>query len=414
MPDPEIYAEFDGGSGDNEVSTTGAFTRLLRSLSRDPHIGQHVVPIIPDEGRTFGMDALFKELKIYSSRGQLYEPVDHHLLLSYKESKQGQILEEGITEAGATASWIAAATSHATRGVPMVPFYAFYSMFGFQRVGDLLWAAGDAGARGFLLGATAGRTTLLGEGLQHQDGQSLLLASTVPVCQAYDPAFAYEMAAIISAGLRRMYERNEDVYYYLTLYNEAYRQPPKPEGVDDGILAGMYRFAQARDDAQPAAAIIFSGSAHTAARAAAAELEEHFGLHVDLYSATSYKRLREEALEAERWSRLHPLEARRVPYVTRLLADVGGPVIAVTDYMKAVPDSIGRWVPGTFIPLGTDGYGRSDTREALRRFFEIDTGHVVTAVLSGLATEGKVDPGVVEEAIKRYDIDPDLPDPLTR
>jgi pyruvate dehydrogenase E1 component len=414
MPDDEVFAEFDAGSGTNEVSTTGAFTRLLRSLARDETVGKRVVPIIPDEGRTFGMDALFKELQIYSSKGQLYEPVDHHLILSYKEGRDGQILEEGITEAGATASWIAAATSYATRGVPMLPFYAFYSMFGFQRVGDLLWSAGDSRARGFLLGATAGRTTLLGEGLQHQDGHSLVLASTVPVCQAYDPAFAYEMATVIKDGLHRMYADNEDIYYYLTLYNENYAQPPKPEGSGEGILRGMYRWGDSPPDMAHRAAIVFSGSAQGAARAAQQELAEHFGVGAELYSATSYKRLREDALEAERWNRLHPEADRRVPYVTEQLRDVGGPIVAVTDYMKALPDMVGRWIPAPFVPLGTDGYGRSDTREALRRFFEIDTGHIVTAVLSALAAEGRVEPGVVGQALGRYDIDPNLPDPLYR
>ncbi len=413
LPDDKAFAEFDAGSGDNPVSTTGAFTRLLRSLARDESFGRHVVPIIPDEGRTFGMDALFKELQIYASKGQLYEPVDHHLILSYKESKEGQILEEGITEAGATASWIAAATSYAHRGVPMVPFYAFYSMFGFQRVGDLLWSAGDSRARGFLIGATAGRTTLLGEGLQHQDGHSLVLASTVPVCQAYDPAFAYEMATIVKDGLRRMYGENEDIYYYLTAYNENYPQPPKPEGADNGILAGLYRFAGAYSDGHPAA-IVFSGSAQGAARQAQVELAEHYGVAAELFSATSYKRLREDALEVERWNRLHPDRGKRTPYVTDTLQDVGGPIIAVSDYMKALPDMVGRWIPGTFIPLGTDGYGRSDTREALRRFFEIDTGHVVAAVLAGLVEDGKLGPEVVKDALDRYGIDPDLEDPLKR
>jgi pyruvate dehydrogenase E1 component len=391
-----------------------AFTRLLRGLTRDPQFGERVVPIIPDEGRTFGWDALFKELKIYASGGQLYEPVDAKLLLSYKEAKDGQILEEGITEAGALAGWIAAATSYSTRGVPMVPFYIFYSMFGFQRVGDLIWSAADARARGFLLGATAGRTTLLGEGLQHQDGHSHVLASTVPVCQAYDPAFAYEMGVIIEDGLQRMFNNEEDIFYYLTVYNENYLQPQKPEGVDQGICEGLYRFAEAPSGTSLRATILFSGSAHTAARQAQSELAEHYGVGAELWSVTSYKRLREEALETERWSRLHPTEEPRGPLVTRSLAMSHGPAVAVTDYMKAVPDQIARWVPQPFLPLGTDGFGRSDTREALRRFFEIDTGHVVVAVLSGLTTEGRIDASVVEKAISRYDIDPELADPRVR
>jgi pyruvate dehydrogenase E1 component len=414
MPDDGVFAEFDAGSGKTEASTTGVFTRLLRGLARDEGMGDRVVPIIPDEGRTFGMDALFKELRIYSSSGQLYEPVDHHLLLSYEESTDGQILEQGITEAGSTASWIAAATSYSTRGVPMLPFYAYYSMFGFQRVGDLLWAAGDAGARGFLLGGTAGRTTLAGEGLQHQDGHSLVLASTVPVCEAYDPAFAYEMAAIIRDGIHRMYGRDEDVYYYLTMYNEPYVQPPKPPGVDDGILSGIYPWAEAPDGVPHRATIVFSGPSHISARDAQAELAELYDVGVDLYSATSYKRLREEALEVERWNRLHPDQEPRVPYVTRALAGDVTPVIAVTDYMKVVPDQVARWVGRPFHPLGTDGYGRSDTRKALRRFFEVDTGHVVVATLAAIAADGTIETSRIEDAIARYEIDPDLPDPRLR
>jgi pyruvate dehydrogenase E1 component len=313
------------------------------------------------------------------------------------------------------ASWIAAATSHATRGVPMAPFFTFYSMFGFQRVGDLAWLAGDARARGFLLGATAGRTTLLGEGLQHQDGHSLLLASTVPVVRAYDPAFAYETAVIVEHGLQVMYgPKPEDVFYYLTLYNENYPMPPKPGGVDQGVLAGLYRWAPAPEGAVPGGAILFSGPAHRAARQAQADLAAHYEVGVELWSATSYKALREEALEVERWNRLHPGQPPRVPFVTRSLAGVGGPVVAVTDFMKMVPDQVGRWVPGTFVPLGTDGYGRSDTREALRRFFEVDAGHVVAAVLGGLAAEGRVPPAAVADAITRYGIDPEAADPRTR
>ena len=414
MPNPEVFAEFDAGSGKVEVSTTGAFTRLLRSLARDPEMGPRVVPIIPDEGRTFGWDALFKELKIYASKGQLYEPVDHDMILSYKEAKDGQILEEGITEAGATASWIAAATSYATRGVPVVPFYSFYSMFGFQRVGDLLWAAGDAGARGFLLGGTAGRTTLLGEGLQHQDGHSHVLASTYPVCQAYDPAFAYEMAAVIDDGLYRMYSEGEDIYYYLTLYNENYVQPPKPEGVEAGIRAGLYRWAEPPEGTSKRASILFSGPAHAAARLAQTELAEHYGVGASLLSATSYKRLREDALSLERWNRLHPDQEQRISHVAQILAEEEGPVVAVTDYMKMVPDQIARWVPRRYVSLGTDGYGRSDTREALRRFFEVDAGHVVAAVLAGLARDGAIETELVDDALERYDIDPDIADPRLR
>ncbi|MFO7700131.1 MAG: pyruvate dehydrogenase (acetyl-transferring), homodimeric type [Acidimicrobiia bacterium] len=413
LPAHTPFAEFDAGSGTNEVSTTGAFTRLLRSLMRDPDVGERVVPIIPDEGRTFGMDALFKEAGIYASQGQLYEPVDHNLILSYRESTDGQILEQGITEAGSTASWIAAATSYATRGVPMVPFYAFYSMFGFQRVGDALWGASDSRARGFLLGATAGRTTLHGEGLQHQDGHSHVLASVVPACEAYDPAFAYEMSTIIEHGLHRMYGRNEDVYYYLTLYNEPYVQPPKPDGIDEGIVEGMYRFADA-PDSDIRATILFSGPAHAAARTAQEELAEHFGVGAELWSVTSYKRLREEALEADRWNRLHPADERRTPIVTQRLASSAGPIVSVTDYMRTVPDQVAQYAPRTFRSLGTDGYGRSDTRQALRGFFEVDTGNVVVAVLAALAEDGAVDSSTVQAAIDRYGIDTETLPPWKR
>ncbi|MCB0992839.1 MAG: pyruvate dehydrogenase (acetyl-transferring), homodimeric type, partial [Acidimicrobiales bacterium] len=321
-------------------------------------------------------------------------------------------LEEGITEAGSMASFTAAATSYATRGVPMVPFYIFYSMFGFQRVGDLIWAAADSRARGFLIGATAGRTTLHGEGLQHQDGHSLLLASTVPPCQAYDPAFAYELGAIVKDGLRRMYEANEDVFYYVTAYNENYLQPPAPEGLDvDGLLRGMYRFAAAPDGREAEATIVFSGSSHSAAREAGEILLERYGIAVDLYSATSYKALREDAISAERHNRLHPHAEPRTPYVTQLLSSGSGPVVAVSDFMRSVPEQVSRWSPRDWTTLGTDGFGRSDTREALRRHFEIDTPHVVVAVLDRLAATGRVDKGTVAQAIEEYGLDPDLADP---
>ena len=414
MPSHDAFVEFDEGSGTNAVSTTGAFTRLLRGLSRDEQFGERVVPIIPDEGRTFGMDALFTELGIYSSEGQRYEPVDHDMILSYKESTDGQLLEQGITEAGSTASWIAAATSYATRGVPMVPFYTFYSMFGFQRVGDLIWGASDSRARGFLLGATAGRTTMLGEGLQHQDGHSHILASVVPVCQAYDPAFAYELATIIEDGLHRMYVNEEDIFYYLTLYNENYVQPPKPSGADAGIINGLYQWAEAPDGMEHGATVLFSGPSHAAAREAQTDLAQHYGIGAELWSATSYKKLREEALSQERWNRLHPHDSPRVPMVTRLLGNAPGVVVAVTDYMRLVPDQIARWVPQSFTSLGTDGYGRSDTRKALRGFFETNVAHVVVATLSALAHEGRIDPNLVTDAIARYDIDPDVGDPWTR
>ncbi|MGI9646096.1 MAG: pyruvate dehydrogenase (acetyl-transferring), homodimeric type, partial [Ilumatobacteraceae bacterium] len=421
LPGDEPFAELRAGSGGQEVSTTMGFTRLLRNLCRDDNIGPRVVPIIPDEARTFGMDALFREFNIYAAQGQKYEPVDHDLLLSYSESTGGQILEEGITEAGSMASFIAAGTAYATRGVPMVPFYTFYSMFGFQRTGDLIWQAADIRARGFMMGATAGRTTLMGEGLQHQDGHSLVLASTVPAVQAYDPAFAYEMGTIIEAGLKRMYgggpPEETDVFYYITLYNENYDMPAMPDtpGLAEQIVEGIYKFADAPEGGGHRATILFSGSAHTAARQAAAELAEHYGVQAELWSATSYKALREEAMAAERWNRLHPSQEARVPRVAQVLGESQGPITAVSDFMASVPEQIERFLPGRhFAALGTDGMGRSDTREALRRFFEIDTGNVVVAVLTGLLAEGKVDTATVESAIARYDIDPDAVDPLYR
>jgi pyruvate dehydrogenase E1 component len=412
LPDDKAFEEVLAGSGKQTASTTTAFTRLLRNLMRDSAFGPRVVPIIPDEARTFGMDALFKEFGIYASQGQMYEPVDHDLLLSYKESQSGQILEEGITEAGSLASFVAAGTSYATHGVPMAPFFTFYSMFGFQRTGDLIWQATDARTRGFLLGATAGRTTLLGEGLQHQDGHSLILASVNPAIEAYDPAFAYEVATIVRHGLHRLWGDEEDVLYYLTLYNENQVMPPIPEGASDGVIEGLYRWAPAPEGTTPAGAVLFSGTANLAAREAQSELAEHYGVGVELHSATSYKRLREEALTVERWNRLHPDSAPRTPRVTELLAGEG-PIVAVTDFMKAVPDQIARWVPEgrRFVPLGTDGFGRSDTREALRRHFETDAAHVVVATLAALAADGEVKPEVVTDAIARYGIDPDAGDP---
>jgi pyruvate dehydrogenase E1 component len=411
MPEDKPFDEVLAGSGKQEVSTTMAFTRLLRNLCRDPNVGRRVVPIIPDEARTFGMDALFKEFKIYAALGQVYEPVDAQLLLSYSESKDGQVLEEGITEAGSMSSFIAAATSYAHRGVPMLPFFTFYSMFGFQRVGDLIWSAADSRARGFLLGATAGRTTLLGEGLQHQDGHSQVLASTVPTVEAWDPAFAYEMATIVRHGIREMLVDERDVVYYLTLYNENYLMPPLPEGVEEGIIGGLYRWADAPEGPTHRATILFSGTAQGAVRAAQAELAERWDVGAELWSATSYKRLREEALSVERWNRLHPTEAPRIPRVTDLLGPDGGPVVAVTDFMKAVPDQVARWVRQPFVPLGTDGFGRSDTRERLREFFEVDMPQVVVATLWGLAQQGEVKAETVAEAISHYGIDVDRPDP---
>ena len=416
LPSNDVFTEFASGSGEQAVSTTMAFTRLLRNLAREESFGPRVVPIIPDEARTFGMDALFREQKIYASQGQKYEPVDHDLLLSYAESAQGQILEEGITEAGAMSSWIAAATSYATRGVPMVPFYTFYSMFGFQRVGDLIWQAADARARGFLMGATAGRTTLMGEGLQHQDGHSLLLASTIPACQAYDPAFAYEVAALIRHGLTRMYGDNPaDIFYYITLYNENILMPPQPKHVADAdIVNGLYRWSDAPTE-QVHASILFSGTAFKAASEASAILRDKYNINTDLWSATSYKSLRDDAMEAERWNRLHPTEAPRESLVQSILGSASTPLVAVTDFMRIVSEQIAPYVaPRRFIALGTDGMGRSDTREALRHFFETDAGHVVVAVLTSLIGTHQVTQELVQQAIKDFNIDPDALHSLSR
>jgi len=350
-------------------------------------------------------------MKIYASQGQKYEPVDHDMLLKYAEASDGQILEEGITEAGSLASFIAAGTSYATRGVPMVPFYTFYSMFGFQRVGDLIWQAADARARGFLLGATAGRTTLHGEGLQHQDGHSLILAGTVPACRAYDPAFAYEVATIVREGTHEMYgETQSDVFFYLTLYNENYLMPamPKSATITQEIMQGLYLWKPA-PNAKHRATILFSGSTHTAASVAADELLEKYGVGCELWSATSYKTLREEAMDAERWSRLHPEQNPRQPLVTRLLNDGDGPIVAVSDFMRIVPEQVARFVPKRrFTPLGTDGMGRSDTRAALRRHFEIDAPHIVVTVLHNLAQSGAIKSDVVTEAIKRHGLNPEV------
>ncbi|HEY6867837.1 MAG TPA: pyruvate dehydrogenase (acetyl-transferring), homodimeric type, partial [Candidatus Eisenbacteria bacterium] len=411
-PGDKVFAEFAAGTrADQAVSTTMALAKLLRNLVRDPAWGKHVVPIIPDEARTFGMEVLFREIGIYAPFGQKYEPVDSKLVLSYTEKKEGQLLEEGITEAGSMASFTAAGPSYAAHAQPMIPFYVFYSMFGFQRTGDLIWAFGDARGRGFMLGATAGRTTLNGEGLQHEDGHSHVLASTVPNVIAYDPAFAYEVATIVRDGLERMYVKGEDVFYYLTLYNEDYPMPAMPSGSEEGILRGLYLFRSAVQQAKHRAQLLGSGSILRQALRAQEILAERYDVAADVWSATSYQQLRNEALAAERWNRLHPGEKPRVPYVTRQLESAAGPVIAVTDYLKAVPDMIARWVGRPFTPLGTDGFGRSDTRAALRRHFEIDAEHIVAATLASLARQDEIPPAVVKRAIQELGLDPDAPEP---
>ena len=412
-PSEHAFADLLVGTGEKvQASTTTAFARLIRKLLSDGELGRRIVPIIPDEARTFGLDALFRDIKIYSPLGQQYEPVDAGLLLSYREAREGRILEEGITEAGSMASCTAVGTSYATWGQPMIPFFIFYSMFGPQRVGDLIWSFGDQRGRGFLLGATAGRTTLTGEGLQHADGQSHVLASSYPNCRAYDPAFAYEMAVIVRDGITRMYgDEPEDCFYYLTLYNENYTMPPMPEGVEEGIVRGLYKYCSAPGERTHRAQLLGSGPLLRGALDAQQMLFEDHDVAADVWSATSYKLLREEALSVGRWNRLHPTEGGRTPYVTELLRGTEGPIVAVTDYMKAVPDQIARYVPQPFVVLGTDGYGFSDTREALRRHFEVDAPHMVVATLSALAMQGDVKGEVVAEAIRRYGIDTEAIDP---
>ena len=403
LPKSKLYEEFYEGST-TQVSTTMAFVRLLRNLMKDKNIGDRIVPIIPDEARTFGMDALFTEFKIYNSEGQQYTPVDQELLLSYKEAIDGQILEEGISEAGAMSSFTAAGMSYSVHREPLIPFYTFYSMFGFQRVGDLIWCAADARARGFLLGATAGRTTLNGEGLQHQDGHSLLLASTVPSCLAYDPAFAYETAVIVEEGLRQMYELNNDRIYYITLYNENYEMPPMPKDSKKGILKGLYLFKPVSSKTQAKARLFGSGSIMKQVIQAAEVLEKDFKIPVEIWSVPSYVGLRREALECEDWNRLNPKEDSRIPYVVNALGGSEIPTIAASDFMKAVPEMIARWVDNYTI-LGTDGFGMSDTRENLRRHFQIDTENIVIATLSSLSRKGEVDPELVEKTIVKYKLD---------
>jgi pyruvate dehydrogenase E1 component len=395
------------GSNGLEVSTTMTFVRMLSHLLRNRDIGRRIVPIIPDEARTFGMDALFREIGIYSHKGQLYEPVDFKTLLSYREAKDGQLLEEGITEAGAMSSFIAAGTSYATHAQPMIPFFIYYSMFGFQRIGDLIWLAGDIRARGFLLGATAGRTTLNGEGLQHQDGHSHLAASAVPNLLAYDPAFGYEIAVIIQDGMRRMYQQGEDIFYYLTLHNENYEMPAMPSGVEDGILRGLYKFRSGAKGKQHKAHIFGSGALIRSALRAQEILAEKYDVNADVWSATSYKRLRTEALAARRWSMLHPTAAPRKSYLESVLEKEQGAFVAVSDHVKSVPDQIAPWVPGGLLTLGTDGFGRSDTRENLRRFFEVDAECTVIAVLYSLAKRGIIEKKVVAKAIKDLGVDPE-------
>ncbi len=400
-----------------ESSTTMAFVRILNILVKDKTIGQRVVPIVADESRTFGMEGMFRQLGIWSSVGQLYTPQDADQLMYYKEDKNGQILQEGINEAGAMSSWIAAATAYSTHGVQMIPFFIFYSMFGFQRIGDLAWAAGDMRCRGFLLGGTAGRTTLNGEGLQHEDGHSHLSASTIPNCISYDPTFGYELAVIIQDGMRRMYQDQEDVYYYITVMNENYPHPEMPKDVEQGILRGMYLFRKSSETISGGSTLrvqlLGSGTILREVIAAAEILDEDFGIAADIWSVTSFNELRREALDVTRWNMLHPSEPARLSYVTNCLKDCTGPVVAATDYMKIFADQIREFVPGRYKVLGTDGFGRSDTREKLRHFFEVDRHYVTIATLQALAEDGKISAETVAQAIKKFGIDPDKPNPVT-
>ena len=411
VPPLEAFSAVLEGTGDREISTTMAFVRILTTLLKDKAIGRNIVPIVPDEARTFGMEGLFRQIGIYSSVGQLYTPQDADTLMSYREDKKGQILEEGINEAGALCSWIAAGTAYSNHGINMVPFYVFYSMFGFQRVGDFIWAAGDQQVRGFLLGATAGRTTLAGEGLQHQDGHSQLVATTVPNCVAYDPTFGYELAVIIQDGMRRMYVEHENIFYYITVMNENYPQPAMPQGIETGILKGAYRVRAAGAKGKLRATLLGSGTILRECLAAAQLLESEYGVRTEVFSVTSFSELRREALECERWNLLHPGETLRKPYVRQCFEETRGPCIAATDYVRAVPEQIRQWIPGAYLCLGTDGYGRSDSRAALRRHFEVDRDHLVAAALKALADEGKLEPSAVGAAIKALGVDPEKPVP---
>jgi len=409
----ELFAEFAGGSEGREVSTTMAFVMMLRKMLRDPEIGKLIVPIVPDEARTFGMESLFRLVGIYNSRGQLYEPVDVHTLLYYKEAKDGQILEEGITEAGSMASFTAAGTAYSTHGINTIPFFIYYSMFGFQRIADLIWAAADMRCRGFLLGGTSGRTTLAGEGLQHQDGNSHVLALPVPNLLAYDPAYAYEIAIIIKDGIRRMYKEGESIFYYITVMNENYVMPPMPVGAEEGILRGMYRVRPSQNKKSKLRAQLFGSGAILREALRAQEILEDYGVAADVWSVTSYKALYMDGIETERWNLLHPGQKPRVPYVSKCLADAPGVLVAASDYLKALPNTVSQWMPRRLSTLGTDGFGRSESRESLRDFFEVDARFIALAALQELLREKKIQASVVQKAIKDLKIDAEKRDPVT-
>src|ERR1035441_2147179 len=414
VPSLDAFKSQLEGTGQREMPRTMAFVRVLAALLRDRAIARHIVPVVPDESRTFGMEGMFRQIGIYSPSGQLYQPQDSEQLSFYKEDEHGQILEEGITEAGSISSFIAAGTSYSTHDVQMIPFYTYYSMFGYQRVGDLVWAAGDSRTRGFMLGGTAGRTTLNGEGLQHEDGHSHVLFSVVPNCRAYDPAFSYEVAVIIQDGLRRMLAEQEDVFYYITLMNENYTHPAMPDGAREQILRGMYLLSEGpKRSKKPRVQLLGSGTILREVMAAAELLESDFGVLADVWSVTSFTELRRDGLEGERWNMLHPTEKPRQAYVSQCLGRRDGPAVASTDYIKAFPDQIRQWVPGSYHVLGTDGYGRSDFRRALRGFFEVDRRYVALAALKSLADQGAIDVALVQDAIERYEIDSEAPLPTT-
>ncbi|STX51546.1 pyruvate dehydrogenase E1 component oxidoreductase protein AceE [Legionella busanensis] len=412
IPELSYFDSVLKSSGDREISTTMAFVRILTLLLKDKEIGKKIVPIVPDECRTFGMEGLFRQIGIYSPVGQLYTPVDHEQVMYYREARDGQILEEGINEAGAFCSWIAAGTSYSSNKLPMIPFYIYYSMFGFQRIGDLAWAAGDIQARGFLLGGTAGRTTLAGEGLQHQDGHSHILASTIPNCVTYDPTYAYELAVIIQDGLRRMYVDQENIFYYITVMNENYSQPEMPEGVQEGILKGMYQIRKSSKKGKAHLQLLGSGTILREVIAAAELLQKDYKVSADIWSVTSFNELRRDGLAVERYNRMHPEEKTpRQSFVTQQLKNCQGPVVAATDYMRLYADQIRPFVPASYKVLGTDGYGRSDTRSQLRHFFEVDAKFITLAALEALVEQGDLPKSVISDAIKRYKIDADKLDP---
>ena len=412
IPELSAFSNVTNSSGEREISTTMAFVRILSTLVRDKELGKYIVPIVPDEARTFGMEGMFRQLGIYSSVGQLYEPQDSDQVMFYKEQKDGQILEEGINEAGSFSSWIAAATSYSHSDIQTIPFYIFYSMFGFQRIGDLAWAAGDSRCRGFLLGATAGRTTLNGEGLQHEDGHSHLLAATIPNCVSYDPCFSYELAVIIQNGLERMIQNQEDVYYYITVMNENYTHPEIPKGVEQGIIEGIYPFTKSKIKG-PKVQLMGSGVILREVISAAKILETDFKVAADIFSVTSFNELRKNALDIERWNRLNPGKDKKLSNIENAISDKDSPIIASTDYMKSFPEQISRFLPNHFIPLGTDGYGRSDSREALRNFFEVDRFYIVIAALNALVDAKKIDSSILLKAVKDFKLDGDKPNPMS-